>query len=104
MKQKLRSKVYIPNRSHHDFSSAKPWGDLIALTSGNLDLSNTSHLIRTMRDIIALSQPTDYILIAGATIANIIACSLFVAQHKKLNLLIYRRDNSYVERNISFEG
>lgn len=94
--------VYIPNSAGHNYRYAKKFGELIALTEGNLDLVNTSAIIRKVAPYIEASSGDDYILVSGAAVVNSIVCSMFVAKHNKLNLLIFRRNGRYIERNITF--
>ncbi len=96
------NKVFIPNKTSHNYTDAERFGELIALTTGNLDLSNTSKMYRAMERIMADSKPTDHILVSGASITNSIACSMFTAKHNCLNLLIFRRNGKYIERNLTF--
>ena len=97
-------KVFIPNRSSHDYSRAKRFGTLITLTKGNIDLNNTSKIYRLVEDALVNSSPDDYIMISGPSILNAIVCSMFTQLHGKINYLIYRRDGSYIERNMSFKN
>lgn len=95
--------VFIPNSASHDYADAERFGKLIPLTEGNIDLSNVSKIYRTVMPILDNACCEDYILISGASVVNGIVCGIFAAKFKKLNLLIYRRNGKYVERNISLE-
>lgn len=96
-------KVFIPNTSAHDYTDAERYGCLVPLTKGNLDLGNTSRIFREVEESIRKSSPDDYILISGASIVNGIVCGLFACLHGKLNLLVYRRNGKYIERNINMK-
>ena len=97
----MNTKVYIPNKSIHDFSSAEEFGDLYYLSEGNINRYNTSRLFRKFYPLLKDSQKEDYLLISGLTIANIVAAFILTLKHKRLNLLLFKTYNSrkgYVER------
>lgn len=96
--------IYLPNKSSHDISDAYRFGDVIPLTSGKISRYSTNHLYREIEPVISKSTSTDYILLTGLTVVNVITCSLFVLKHNRLNLLIHHSDdNSYVSRIMTFE-
>lgn len=84
------SKVYVVNKSCHDFTSAEDFGDVVFMTEGALDRFNTSKMFRAFKPFIERSDPSDYILLTGMTVMNSIACAMFAKKHGKLNLLIYK--------------
>ncbi len=98
----MKRKIFIPNSTSHNYSNAKRFGTLIRLTSGNLDLTNASRMFRLMSEQLHQASPDDYILISGASVPNSVACGIFASKFNCLNLLIYRRDGKYVERNLVF--
>lgn len=89
-RSKMKRKVYIVNKSSHDFSPAEIHGELVYLTEGELSPFNTNEMYRKFQPYIANSNPTDYILITSLTVMNVILTSMFTAKHGKLNLLLYR--------------
>src|SRR4030042_6842217 len=94
--------VYVVNKSAHDFSAAKEFGELKYLSQGSRDRYAVNSIHRDFQDILAKSNPEDYLLLCGLTVMNCIACSIFSALHGKLNLLIFRK-GSYLERNLVLE-
>lgn len=99
----MENNVYIVNKSSHDMDDAKRFGDLIFMTKGSQSRFATNNIYRQFLPILEGSQKSDYILLTGLTVMNVIACSIFVLLHKKLNLLIHRpKDNTYVERQLEF--
>src|SRR6056297_2497038 len=80
--------VYVINRSVHDFSKAEKFGQLVYLSNGAINKYATSKMARKFEEMLQDSAEEDYILITSLTVMNIIACSIFVCIHKKLNLLI----------------
>lgn len=100
-------KVYVPNMGCHDLQIAEQYGEIIYLTEGRLKLSSVGYLYRVMNEILSKSSPNDYLLISGPTIANVVATSILVNLHKKLNTLIYIVDGKgqgrYLVRSINLD-
>lgn len=93
--------VYVTNKSGHDVSAAKMFGDLIFLSKGKQPRYATNNIYREFLPILECSEPKDYILLTGLTVMNVIACSIFSLKHGKLNLLIHRpKNNDYIERTL----
>jgi hypothetical protein len=97
-----RKKVLVVNKSSHDYTQAKEFGDLLFITEGSLNRFATSKMYRLFEPFIAASQPGDYILLSGLTVMCSMFCGMFAAKHNRLNLLIYKPDSrdpgKYVER------
>ena len=97
-------KVFIPNRSVHDFSAAEPHGRLIYLTEGKIDPYATSKYYRMFEDRLKDSDPEDYILLTGLNMINVIAVIIMTRMHNRVNLLLFKsrigKSNCYVERII----
>ncbi len=96
--------VYIPNCSSHDYSAALKYGNLVTVTTGNLDLTKTSLMYRETEKALVDSMSSDHIILSGANVINAIVCAIFVAKHAKLNLLIFQRNGTYVKRNMVFDN
>ena len=100
-------KIYIPNKGVHDYSSATQYGELIFLSHGKFKLLSIGRMFRTFEPYLKESSPNDYIMLAGATVMNVIACVIFAILHSKLNLLIYsvdhRGDGQYKKRTIMLD-
>ena len=99
--------VYVVNDSGHDFSAAEPYGDLIALSEGELDKYNVTGMKRIFDKKLQSSSPSDWLLHTGPGIMSAIACSIFAAMHGRLNLLIWRAEangtDRYVSRKVVFK-
>jgi hypothetical protein len=94
------AKVYIVNRSFHDFSAAERYGKLIFLSEGPMDRFAVNDMARQFEPFLKDSSPEDYIVPCALASMNIVACSMFATKHNKLNLLLYKNGNGYVERNL----
>ena len=95
------SKVYIVNKSSHDFTNAEKFGKLIYCTDGRINRFATNDMARKFNDAMRNSSENDYILLCALSVMNSIACSVFACKHKRLNLLLYK-DGEYLERNMVF--
>jgi len=98
-----QAKVYIVNRSAHDFSPAKPFGSIIFLSEGPMNRYSVNNMVRQFTEIMKDSSPEDYIVPCSLNVMNSIASSLFTHKHGRLNLLLFKQGD-YIERNIVFEG
>ena len=92
-------KVYVINKSGHDFSEAENFGDLCYLSEGSINRYAIARMYREFCGTLNKSQPSDYLLITGLTVMCSIACSIFARLHGRLNLLIFR-NGKYVERKL----
>lgn len=94
-------KVFVVNKSGHDFSPAKKYGELVYLSEGLMNRFQTNHMYRMFSDIMEDSSEDDYILISGLIQMNIIAASIMAYKHGRVNLLIYsERDQDYEQREL----
>ena len=97
----MAKKVYIVNRSAHDFSSAETFGDLVFLSEGPMNRYATNSMVRQFKEILKDSSEDDYIVPCSLNVMNSLACAIFAHKHSKLNLLLFKEGN-YIERNHVF--
>lgn len=97
-------KVFVINKSTHDYSKAEEFGDLVFITENAMNRFSTSKMYRTFKPFIEASQIGDCILVSGLTVMNIVFCIMFARLHGRVNLLIYKPDRRdpgrYVLREI----
>lgn len=93
------AKVFVVNKSAHDFSPAEEFGELVYLSEGSMNRYAVNSMVRRFTEHLGMSEPTDYILPCGFGTMNLIASAIFSAKHKRLNLLLFK-DKRYVERNV----
>jgi len=93
------SKVFIINKSAHNFNATKQFGKAIYLSEGLMSRYATTNMHRQFGSKMKKSKPEDYIVLCSLNVMNAIACSIFVKKHGTLNLLLYKK-GSYVERNL----
>lgn len=100
-------RVYIVNNGGHDYSDAIRYGELVFCTEGTVNKFNTSQMVRQFTEAFRDSEPEDYIVLTSLSIMCSIACSIFARKHGRLNLLIFKFDESgkggYVERTVVFD-
>ena len=92
------SKVYIVNKSTHDFSAAYDYGKVIFLSEGPMNRYSTNNMMRVFADRMKESKKDDYIVPCSLNVMNSIACAIFAHRHGTLNLLLFKAGN-YIERN-----
>ena len=92
-------KVFIPNRGPHDYTDAEDFGKLVFCTEGEVDKFDIALMHRQLYPTINSSEPNDYILLTSLASLCCIACSIFVAKHGCLNLLL-RYKTGYTVRSI----
>lgn len=94
-------KVFIVNKSAHDFSAAEQFGDAVYLSEGPINRYSANHMHRVFSDIMKDSEAGDYIVPCSLNVMNSIACALFAVKHGRLNLLLFK-EGRYLERNMIF--
>lgn len=91
-------KVYIVNKSNHDFGPASKYGEVIFLSEGPMNRYATNNMLRQFQDGMKDSAKEDYIVPCSLNVMNSIACAIFAHKHGCLNLLLFK-DGTYIERN-----
>ena len=91
-------RVYIVNKSGHDFGPAEKYGEVIFLSEGSMNRYATNSMVRQFGELMILSNPEDYIVPCSLNVMNSIACAIFAHKHGTLNLLLFK-DGLYIERN-----
>ena len=94
-------KVYIVNKSSHDFSAAEQYGRKIFLSEGPMNRYNVNNMVRQFTERMKGSHPEDYLVPCSLNVMNSIASAIFAYKHGRLNLLLFKQ-GSYIERNIVF--
>ena len=95
-------RVYVVNKSSHDFSPAARFGDLVFLSEGPMNRYEANNMARQFLPELRKSSPGDFILPCGLSIMNLVAASIFVHLHGRLNLLLYK-NKVYKEINLVFD-
>lgn len=94
-------KVYIVNKSAHDFSPATRWGNIVFLSEGPMQRYSVNNMHRRFFDVMKDSSPDDFIVPCSLNVMNSIASAIFAHKHGRLNLLLFKQGD-YIERNVIF--
>jgi len=94
-------KVYVINKSGHDFNKAKAFGRLIFLTEGKVASLPVNKYYRIFAEKMKDITEHDYILITGFASLNLVAGWVVGSKQLPLRLLLYK-DGKYVERTLEF--
>ena len=99
--EKENDRVYIVNKSSHDFSAAEKFGKITFLSEGPVNRYSTNSMYSKFYDILKDSSKGDYIVPCALNVMNSMACAIFAHLHGSLNLLLYK-NGDYIERNHVF--
>ena len=94
-------KVFIPNLSGHDVSSAEQFGELVILSRGTQDRLALSHHFRRFSDYLGTSKADDFLMISGPASMVGIVSAIMASKHGKINYLMYSR-GEYKERTVVY--
>lgn len=94
-------KVFVPNKSFHDFAGATKFGELVFLTTGRLSRFNANDIARVCEEKMQNAAPGDYLLVSGPTSVNCVASALLAYRFGRVNFLVYDSNtDSYFSRSI----
>lgn len=85
-------RVFVPNRSHHDFSSAERYGKLVFLTEGYLNRFNINHIFRMCSQAMADAEADDYLLVSSLSVVVAAASAIMADRFGRVNYLIWDRE------------
>ena len=91
-------KVFIVNKSTHDFGPAEEYGKIIFLSEGSMNRYATNSMMRQFNEVMKDSLAEDFIVPCSLNVMNSIACAIFAHKHGRLNLLLFK-DGLYIMRN-----
>lgn len=97
------NKVFVVNKSSHDYSDAEQFGELHYLTEGRINLYDTSRILDSLWHTLKDSNKKNWLLQSGPTTVNVCAVAIMLELHGVVNLLIYKK-GKYVPRNIYPKG
>lgn len=94
-------KIYIVNKAGHDFSSAEKFGELVPVTTGNINVFRPDRDLFRLQQVLKDFRPDeDYLLLSGNVFANAMAVAfiLFDNDYDKIRFLVYdAKNNTYLE-------
>ena len=95
-------KVFIINKSGHDFSGAAKFGEIIYLSEGRLEKYAVTEMYREFSEKLINSEPDDFILITSLASSCSVAAACFGFLHGRLNLLLFK-EGIYIERKLKLD-
>lgn len=95
-------RVFVVNRSAHDYQDARRYGELVYVTTGRQRYYTVNNHARLWMEALKDSQPHDYIILSSLNILCSIGCALFAMLHGHLNFLLYHK-GKYVERTLDLK-
>jgi len=99
MSEDEKRKVFIVNKSSHDFSAAEEFGEIVFLSEGPMNRYAANNMHRQFSSIMKDSTSLDYIVPCSLNVMNSIACAIFAHKHGRLNILLFK-GGEYIERNL----
>jgi len=101
MKPERKKKVFIINKSGHNYQPAEEFGELIYLSEGNINPFRISRIAEEFKGILSTqAQDGDYIVPTSVGAFNALAGWIMGQLNLSLNLLLFDRKGFYVPRNI----
>jgi len=97
----VERKIFIPNKSGHDFSDCLRYGTPIYVTKGIVNRFSVNLIAREWELAMRESSKDDFILITSLTILTTIGAALFSHKHGTLNLLLFL-NGRYIARKLDF--
>lgn len=91
----LKPRVFITNQAGHDFSKAALFGQLVPITTGNINVFRPDRdLYRIQQTLQDFDPAVDYLLLSGHTFVTAMAVSIIALKwvggcNVKLNFLVY---------------
>lgn len=86
-------KVFIVNQAGHDFDKAKKFGELVYVTTGNINVFRPDRTFFSIKESLSKFTKDDYLLLSGNTFGNVLAALAAVENINKINLLVYDAKN-----------
>lgn len=96
-----RNKVFIPNKSFHDFSEAEQFGEIVYITDGVISRLNVGQLEAAASSAMRDCNPSDYIVISSLPILVSIMTGIMAHKFGKVNFLLYRH-GTYMAKSVEF--
>ena len=104
------ARVYIPNKSLHDFSGVSSFGEPVFVTEGLVDRYGVNQIARHCVAALKDAEEDDLILISSLPVITAVLSGLFTLRFGRLNLLLYRPASDdgrvpeeYVKRTVVFD-
>jgi len=97
------TKVFIPNRSGHDYSPAEKFGELVYVTEGHVRKSNVNQIYRQFARAMTGAGPNDYFILTSLGVLNAVGAAVLGRKTGRLNLLLFY-DGKYIEKRLDLDA
>lgn len=87
--------VYVVNQAGLDFKPAEQFGEVKFITQGYARFDNVKKLSQQIANVLADTQPTDFLVLSGNNLLCCIVCLMWMRLHGHINILHWTRDNEY---------
>lgn len=83
-------RVYVPNKSFHDFEAATRFGEFVYLTQGRLPPKfNMNDVARRCQEVLQDAKEFDYLLISGPHSVCSVATAILAYRFGRINYLVW---------------
>jgi hypothetical protein len=83
------TRVFITSRGQLDYSQAEEYGELIAVTSGRLNIAEPDLVAEKVQDVLKDAAADDILLINGHPIIVVMAAGYLFRRHGYVNVLYH---------------
>ncbi len=102
MNQTSAPTVFMVNCQEQHLNGVRNIKNLVKLSEGKVNAFSTSKIAEDFKRKLEDSKPADIILLSGYVSLNVIATSIIVLKHDRLNLMIFdARKREYSHRTLT---
>jgi hypothetical protein len=96
-----KPKVFVCNKSSHDFRPALKFGELVFVTKGEVNKFALTEIYRQFHEAMKDSTDDDFFLPTSLPILCAIGTGILAHRHGRVRFLLYRSD-AYIIRTVDF--
>lgn len=98
------ARVFVLNKSAHDFSSAESFGELIFVTDGHYNIFNTGQLIQFLANFFSdFDSQEDFLVMSGSPFVASLAFTYLINNVNSVKLLLFdAKQRIYIPRTLTF--
>ncbi len=94
--------VYMVNCQDQHLDGIRNIKNLVKMSYGKTNALSTTKIAERFRKKLENSKSEDYILLSGFVTLNVIATSIMILKHERLNLMIFdARQRTYTKRTLT---
>jgi hypothetical protein len=88
-----RPKVFIANKSYHNYSDAARFGDIVFVTEGDVNKFQIGKIYRDFEEALKESTERDFFVPTGLPILVGIGSAILAYKHGLVRYLLFKRGN-----------